>query len=91
MRAEAAVSNGIENFGPFCAALAAGNAARLDPSLLNGLSLGYLATRILYNVVYINNETLSLAMVRATSYVGGLGMLFTMFIKAGNKLSKTGL
>ncbi|KAK4494035.1 hypothetical protein PRZ48_015222 [Zasmidium cellare] len=89
LRAEAACSNGFENFGPFCAALVAGNAARLEPVWLNGLSLAYLATRAVFNYVYINNETQSLAAVRSVSYVGGLGMLFTLFIQAGNKLSKS--
>ncbi|KAF2167712.1 hypothetical protein M409DRAFT_53689 [Zasmidium cellare ATCC 36951] len=87
LRAEAACYNGFENFGPFCAALAAGNAARLDPIWLNGLSLAYLASRAVYTYVYINNETQLLAGLRGGSYIGGLVMLFTMFIKAGNKLS----
>lgn len=89
LRAEAAVLNAFENFGPFCAALAAANAARLEPALLNGLSLAYLASRVVYSFVYVNNETHSLAAVRALSYTGGMGILFTLFIKAGNKLSST--
>lgn len=87
LRAEAACYNGFENFGPFCAALAAANAARLDVSLLNGLSLAYLASRVAYTYFYINNETQSQAFLRGGTYIAGLMMLFTMFIKAGSKLS----
>lgn len=88
LRAEAAFANGFENFGPFCAALVAANAARLEPGTLNRLSLAYLATRMLYNHTYINNETQLVAGLRSSLYMGGLGMLFYMFVKAGSELSK---
>ena len=60
VRAEAAMANGFEHIGIFAAAVVAGNVAKLNPRLLNGLSLGYIVSRLVY--------------------------IFTLFIKAGNKL-----
>ncbi|EGP90722.1 uncharacterized protein MYCGRDRAFT_90458 [Zymoseptoria tritici IPO323] len=53
-RAEAAVANSFENFGPFAAAVAAGSAAKLDPAVLNFLSIAYLLTRIAFIYLYIH-------------------------------------
>ena len=64
IRAEAAHFNGLENIGLFAAAVTAGNFAGLDNQLLNYLSAGYLASRIVYNIVYIHGDTTQLAMAR---------------------------
>ena len=82
-RAEAAQANGFENFGPFCAAVVAGSAAKLDPATLNYLTIAYLGSRVLYNVLYIKSSSIAVAKARSAAYVAGLGCLFTMFIKAG--------
>ncbi|KAF7192246.1 hypothetical protein HII31_06278 [Pseudocercospora fuligena] len=86
-RAEAACANGFENFGPFAAAVTAGSLAGLDALTLNGLTLGYLATRVFYNWCYIAGETAGMAKARTAAYMGGLGMLMTIFVKAGQKLN----
>jgi uncharacterized MAPEG superfamily protein len=57
IRAEGAQQNGFENLGLFAAAIVAGNIAKLDNSTLNYLSGGYLASRVIYTVLYINNDT----------------------------------
>jgi uncharacterized MAPEG superfamily protein len=57
IRAEGAQQNGFENVGLFAAAVVAGNIAKLDNTTLNYLSGGYLASRVLYNFVYINNQS----------------------------------
>ncbi|KAF2771523.1 hypothetical protein EJ03DRAFT_372859 [Teratosphaeria nubilosa] len=41
-RAEAAQANGFENLGLFAAAVTAASLARVDPSIVNGLTIGYL-------------------------------------------------
>lgn len=87
LRAEAAMANGFDNIGLFAAAVVAGNAARLNPKLLNGLSLGYVLSRVVYNFVYINNSTSQLARTRVVTFFSGLGMIFTLFVKAGNKIN----
>jgi uncharacterized MAPEG superfamily protein len=85
-RAEAAQMNGFENVGLFASAVVAGNLAGLSTPTLNFLSGGYLATRALYNVIYINNNTQAAANTRSVVFVAGIGMIFTLFIKSGNAL-----
>lgn len=86
MRAEAAQQNGFENLGFFAAAVVAGNVAGLEPTLLNGLTYGYIASRVLYNVVYVNNTSKALAAGRSVLWMSGIGCCFGLFILAGNKL-----
>ena len=81
IRAEAALNNSLDNVALFAAAIVAGNAARLSPKLLNGLSLTYLACRVVFNVVYIRN----MPVLRTVAFFSGLGTCFTMFIAAGMK------
>ena len=91
LRAEAAMANGFENIGLFAAAVVAGNVAKLPPKLLNGLSLGYIVSREVYMWIYICNDTKLLAAGRALAFFGGIGTIFTLFIKAGNKLRNAAL
>ncbi|ERF76253.1 hypothetical protein EPUS_04330 [Endocarpon pusillum Z07020] len=86
IRAESAQQNGFENIGFFATAVVAGNLARLDTTWLNTLSVGYVISRILYNLIYLNNTTAGLATTRTVTYISGIGMIWTIFIMAGNKL-----
>ncbi|KAF2430677.1 hypothetical protein EJ08DRAFT_633411 [Tothia fuscella] len=86
IRAEGAQSNGFENLPLFAAAVVAGNVAKLDNWSLNALSGGYLISRVVYNVLYVNNTTEGTANARSVSYLSGIGILFTLFIKSGNAL-----
>lgn len=85
-RAEGAQQNGFENLGLFAAAVVAGNYAGLDAQWLNALSGGYLVSRAVYNYVYVNNDSATMANVRTGVFLGGIGLIFTLFIQAGNKL-----
>ncbi|CAK3827527.1 hypothetical protein AC579_4558 [Lecanosticta acicola] len=87
-RAEAAVANGFENFGPFAAAVVAGSAAKLDPAFLNSVTIGFLVSRVVYNWVYITGESTWKAKMRGATYMSGMGMLFAIFISAGNRLKQ---
>lgn len=84
VRAEAAQANGLENVGYFAAAVVAGNMAGLSKGVLNALSLGYLVSRGFYNWLYVVGETKKLALIRTGVFFGGQGLLFTLFILAGN-------
>ncbi|KAJ4415141.1 hypothetical protein N0V82_007511 [Gnomoniopsis sp. IMI 355080] len=86
IRAEGAQQNGFENVGLFAAAVVAANIAKVDNWTLNALSGGYLVSRVLYNLVYINNESESMANARSATFLSGIGMIFTLFIKSGNAL-----
>jgi len=87
-RAEGAQQNGFENLALFAAAVVAGNAAGLAHSTLNLLSGGYLFSRVVYNYIYITNETQAAANARSGVYVGGVALIMTLFIKAGNALAE---
>ncbi|KAF6233839.1 hypothetical protein HO173_008051 [Letharia columbiana] len=86
IRAEGAQQNGFENLGIFAAGVVAGNAAGLDAGYLNALSMAYIASRVVYNLVYINNTTLAVANVRSVVYVGSSALIFTMYVSAGLKM-----
>ena len=82
VRAEAAQQNGFENVGLFAAAVVAANYAKVDSWWLNALSFGYLGSRVGYNVLYLNG----VGGPRTAVFLGGVGMIFAMFIQAGNKV-----
>jgi uncharacterized MAPEG superfamily protein len=86
IRAEMAQQNGFENVGLFAAAVVAGNMAQLDHTWLNVLSFGYVISRVIYNIVYVHNTTAALAATRTMVFTSGAGMIWTLFIMAGNKL-----
>lgn len=86
VRAEAAQANGLENVGYFAAAVVAGNMAGLGKGLLNALSFGYLVSRGVYNWIYVVGGTKGLALVRTGLFFGGQGLVFALFVLAGNRM-----
>jgi uncharacterized MAPEG superfamily protein len=87
-RAEGAQQNGFENLAFYAAAVTAGNAAGLAPQTMNMLSGAYLASRTLYNLIYINGDTAALAGLRSTVYTGGVGLICAIFVLAGNAMNR---
>ncbi|KAI1381118.1 hypothetical protein F4677DRAFT_402175 [Hypoxylon crocopeplum] len=86
-RAEAAVANAFETLGLYAAAVTAGNAAGVPADTMNNLTLGYLASRLLYTWIYIwGQENRKIRPLR--THVWGIGMilLMTMFVKAGSRI-----
>jgi uncharacterized MAPEG superfamily protein len=90
IRAESAQQNAFENIGLFAAAVVAGNMASLENRMLNLLSVGYVASRLIYTYIYINNTTGPLAATRTAVFLSGIGMIWTLFIMAGNTLRTLG-
>jgi uncharacterized MAPEG superfamily protein len=88
IRAEGAQQNGFENLAFYAAAVTAGNVAGLAPQTMNILSAAYLASRAVYNLVYINGNTAALAGARSTIYTAGVALLCTMFVMAGKAMNK---
>ena len=84
------MNNGQENIGLFAAAVVAGNAAGLEPKLLNTLSLGYFVSRAAYNVIYIWQDTFAKSTLRPVAFFAGAAMYFTLFVKAGHEFQKKG-
>lgn len=90
-RAEGAQTNGFENMGIFAAAVVAGNMAGLPAQTLNLLSGGYIASRVLFNLIYINHTTELGAAARSVTFFTGLGFVMTLFVKSGNALRERAL
>ncbi|KAK7960634.1 hypothetical protein PG988_011848 [Apiospora saccharicola] len=84
LRAEAAFANGLETLAFYAAAVAAVNVQGLNPVAANVLSLLYLASRVVYNVVYVVlQDNPRWALVRSLTWFCGIGIIFAMFFTAG--------
>ncbi|KAF2028658.1 hypothetical protein EK21DRAFT_113672 [Setomelanomma holmii] len=86
IRAEGAQQNGFENIGLFAAAVVIGNVAKLPNSTLNTLSAAYLASRVVYNGLYIAGTSDMLSNARSVTFLTGVGIIWTFFIQSGNVL-----
>lgn len=64
----------------------AGNVAGLPAQTLNLLSGGYIASRLVYNWLYMNTTNQSLAPLRTAVFFVGLGQIFALFVQSGNIL-----
>ena len=85
-RIKGAQQNGFENLGFFAAAVVAGNLAGLSSSTLNGLSAGYVVSRVVYTAVYINNTNPKFSDLRSLLWLVGVGQCINLFVKAGKAL-----
>ncbi|KAI0123905.1 hypothetical protein BJ170DRAFT_640990 [Xylariales sp. AK1849] len=84
LRAESAFANGLETIAFYAAAVASINAVKVDSKTANILSLVYLVTRVMYNIVYvILQDNPRWAPVRTTTWFAGIGIIFAMFTLAG--------
>ena len=86
IRINGAKQNGFENIGFFAAAVVAGNVAGLPAKTLNGLTAGYLLSRVLYTLIYINNTNPKFSDLRSIMWLVGIGQVITLYVKAGNIL-----
>ncbi len=74
----------MEGLPIFAAAVVAGNSAGLSTTALNSLTIGYIASRIAYNYVYIFlGSNRKLAALRTQVWFVGIGSIFALFVKAG--------
>lgn len=63
----------------------------IQAGFLNALSTAYIATRVVYNFVYINNTTAAVANIRSVVYVGGSVLVMAMFVSVGNAMGRGGV
>lgn len=82
LRADAAGANTIENVSFFAAAIIAGNQVGLSNSLLNALSVGYLAARLVYIESYIFSDTTTMTIVRILFFFVSHTISSAVFIMA---------
>jgi uncharacterized MAPEG superfamily protein len=85
IRAEAAALDTIESAPYFAVAILTGNQVGLPISLLNALSVAYLATRMAYIDAYIFSESVTVAGLRATLFSIGHIIIWSVFVLAGLK------
>ncbi|KAK1769234.1 hypothetical protein QBC33DRAFT_557284 [Phialemonium atrogriseum] len=82
-RARAAAANGLETIGLYAAAIVAANTQGVPTRKLNLLSLGYLASRVVYNFVYVvvqdNRKT---AAARPLTWGAGIAVIMSLFLSA---------
>ncbi|KAJ3572667.1 hypothetical protein NP233_g2938 [Leucocoprinus birnbaumii] len=86
-RMEGAHLNGLEAFPLWTAAILVGNLARLDNEYLNKMSLGFIALRILFNQIYIYQESNAVGWVRTAVFFGALSCPATLLIKGAAKFA----
>lgn len=85
LRAKAAADNGFESVGVYAAAIAAATAARVPAETLNTLALSYVVSRVAYNIIYVFlQDNRKFAPVRSLTWTASVGIIFTLWIKAGN-------
>jgi uncharacterized MAPEG superfamily protein len=75
------MTNGFDNIAFFAAAVVAGNVANLNTHTLNTLSVAYVASRVVFNIVYVSNWP----KLRVVSFFAGIGICFTLFLKASGR------
>ncbi|KAJ0109525.1 hypothetical protein J7T55_014087 [Diaporthe amygdali] len=87
-RAEAATANAFETVGLYAGGIAAATAAGVPVETLNYLSVMYLASRAGYSAVYVwLQDNRKLAPLRSVCWNTSIGIIFALWIKAGNKAS----
>ncbi|CAO1628923.1 unnamed protein product [Jaminaea pallidilutea] len=87
LRAEAASQNGFENLAWASAAIVAANLAKLPAKDINTLAVGYLLSRVLYNLSYIFSTTEVASYIRSVTFVGGVGILMKLFVSSAYALN----
>ena len=86
-RIKSAADNGYETLGLFAAAVAAGNQAGLTPRTLNLCSAGYLATRLIFNYIYIYlGGSAKIAPLRSLVWAANIFFSLGLFVASGLKL-----
>mmetsp|Transcript_19947 Transcript_19947/g.50949 ORF Transcript_19947/g.50949 Transcript_19947/m.50949 type:complete len:144 (-) Transcript_19947:135-566(-) len=82
LRCLAAHQNGLEAFASFSAAVLAAKAAGLPTDVTDPICMGFLALRVVYNVLYMTNTNEATAGLRSLSWFGGMGATLTLMYKA---------
>ncbi|KAJ7160584.1 hypothetical protein C8R43DRAFT_993365 [Mycena crocata] len=87
-RMEGAHMNGNENFPIWVAAILAGNLAGLDNYRMNVISISYFCGRILYNYIYITQETRRQSVLRTLVFFCTLSLPMYLLFAAATKVAK---
>ncbi|KAM0789705.1 hypothetical protein ACM66B_006564 [Microbotryomycetes sp. NB124-2] len=88
LRAEGAQQNGFENLPIFLATVVAANAARLPVAFINKFITIYLASRVVYNILYIQTTRQKYTGIRSMVYVSGIATCSYVLYRAAQVWAK---
>jgi uncharacterized MAPEG superfamily protein len=77
----------LSSLGFFAAAVALANYANVPTAELNRLSVGYLISRILFNVAYISIDSEGAAAIRSVIWLASMIINTMLFFKSGYRLN----
>ncbi|BFZ56292.1 hypothetical protein PYCC9005_003337 [Savitreella phatthalungensis] len=86
-RAEAAQANGFDGLPLFAAAVGIASVARVPASTVNTCAGLYLASRVVFNLLYINTTDIKKSGLRSLTWLFGIINLLTLFVKAGQQVN----
>ena len=86
-RAEAAHKNGMESLAIFCTSVILGNIAELPANKLNAVAGLYLASRAIYNIVYIGTTSHKYSYIRTGVWLSSISLCLYQIMLAGNVLA----
>ncbi|KXX75543.1 hypothetical protein MMYC01_207629 [Madurella mycetomatis] len=87
-RAKAATANGFETLGLYAAAVVAANAAGVPTPRLNALTLAYLTSRAVYNLVYVVlQDNARVAPLRSLAWMSGIAIITALYVSAARAVN----
>ncbi|CAI2176054.1 17889_t:CDS:2 [Funneliformis geosporum] len=84
-RCESAHQNGLETFPIFACSVIVANMAGVPFSTINFLSTSYVISRVIYNFIYMNNESAGVAGLRTLTWSVSMGISLSLYILAARK------
>lgn len=86
LRGQSCQANAFENVPLFIATLAFANAVKLDVGTINNFVVGYLLSRVLFTICYLNISGRANSFARTAVFQVGIGWIITVWVKASFKL-----
>jgi len=87
-RMQGAHNNGFENFPLWASSIIAANVAGVDPRTTNIVATGLIASRFVYNRLYINNDNSKvLAALRTATWGSSVIACFALLVMAANRFN----
>lgn len=87
-RAKAASANGFETLGLYAAGIVAANASGVPTATVNKLALGYIASRVVFNYIYVFlQDNRKFAPLRTLVWMAGIAMIFMLYTSAGRAIA----
>ncbi|TKY86264.1 hypothetical protein EX895_005089 [Sporisorium graminicola] len=89
LRGQSCQANAFENVPLFIASLVWANYAGLDVKTINRFVVGYLVSRALYTLLYLNVSRKANSFARTAVFQVGIGWIISIWLKGAWKISPT--